>query len=84
MTCILAGKLKSIQIATHKSALKVIDDVLDHLFHPSNISSMAECSPLTPQARVQFPEGTTFLLIEGKLTAACLLQDKDLNVRTFQ
>ena len=84
MTCILAGKLKSIQIATHKSALKVIDDVLDHLFHQSNISSMAECSPLTPQARVQFPEGTIFLLIEGKLTVACLLQDKDLNVRTFQ
>ena len=84
MTWILAGKLKSIQIAVHKSALKFINHVLVCSHHQSIVSSMTECSPFTPQARVQFPEGTIFLLIEGKLTAACLLQDKDLNVRTFQ
>ena len=84
MTCILAGKLKSIQIAVHKSALKFINHVLVCSHHQSIVSSMTECSPFTLQARVQFPEGTIFLLIEGKLTAACLLQDKDLNVRTFQ
>ena len=40
MTCILAGKLKSIQIAVHKSALKFINHVLVCSHHQSIVSSI--------------------------------------------